>query len=834
MNLLRLALVFLFAISVAAIAAEERQSLDGRWAFTIDEGQLGQPLAQWDTLPVPGNWDTVNAYSQHVGRGWYRREFTVPSAWRGQRVRLHFHAVYETAEVTLNGVVLGRHEGGYTPFEFDITDQVKWDAPNTVTVMADNTYKRGAWWPWGGISRSVELVANNAVRLQRQHVRPELDLATGAATIFLDYIVENNGASPATVDLAAEAHFDERRVGGATLQVEVPAGGTVRREASFHVAATDVRRWHFDTPHLYRLKTVARVSGAPVHERSDRFGVRKVEVKPDGLYLNGEKVRLVGFNRVHDHRAYGNTEPDHLVRLDVDRMKRYGGNFTRIMHAPAAPNLLDYLDEKGILVFTEIPVWGEKDPNAFKDNPRTKQWLREMIERDYNHPSIIGWSVGNELLEHYDYVKSMIDYVRQDLDPHRLISYVSFSGARPQYTPTNDPISVSDLIMYNTYGANAGGVIETLGRKWPGRPVFLAELGGRQFGETLDSRIDGFEERWASLTDRPSLIGASLWTYNDYRSNYRGSAPGELRSWGMVDLWRRDKAAARDIARLHSPLRQLRVVDGHVVVAVRGPDEFPSYTLRGHRLVWEWRRPDGRTVAGGIKTLTDLAPGAAPVRVPVGAVPAGVENVNLAATVISPLGYVVHTTVVGAEPAPAALPTGSSAPVINHIEALADGFMVGYSNELDDESFTIEYGTASRTYDKELTVAQKGALAVHGLEAGRTYYLRLRRNVTGRGASAWSEERTVIPDGGRPPAAPTILGVVRGEGVTAVRISPVPKATGYRVRWTGPSSGEQTVNASEPGYILISSGAGARSFTVTALGAHGESEPSNEVVLPDA
>jgi hypothetical protein len=834
MNLLRLIPLLLVLGALSALAGEERQSLDGRWAFTIDESRLDRPVTEWDTLPVPGNWDTVNAYSQHVGRGWYRREFAVPSTWRGQRVRLHFHAVYETAEVTLNGRVLGRHEGGYTPFEFDVTDLVRWDAPNTVTVMADNTYKRGAWWPWGGISRSVELVANDAVRLQRQHIRPELDLATGAATVHLDYVVENNGVSPATVQLAAEARFGDRPVGSTTLTVAVPAGGTVRRQAAFTVAASDVRRWHFDTPHLYRLTTAARVAGAEVHTRTDRFGVRKVEVKPDGLYLNGEKVRLVGFNRVHDHRAYGNTEPDHLVRLDIDRMKRYGSNFTRIMHAPAAPNLLDYLDEKGMLVFTEIPVWGEKDPNAFKDNPRTKQWLREMIERDYNHPSIIGWSVGNELLEHYDYVKSMIDHVRSELDPHRLITYVSFSGGRPQYTPTNDPITVSDLIMYNTYGANAGNVIETLGRKWPGRPVFLAELGGRQFGETLDSRIDGIEERWASLTDRPSLIGASLWTYNDYRSNYRGSAPGELRSWGMVNLWRRDKAAARDVARLHSPLRQLRVVDGHAVVAVRGPDEFPSYTLRGHRLIWEWRRPDGRTLAGGLAALPDLAPGAAPVRVPLSPAPAGAGDAMVVATVINPLGYVVHTTSLGGEPAAPPPVTGSSAPVIHHVEPLADGFMVGYSTELDDESFTLEYGTTAGTYDRTLTVAQKGALAVHGLEAGRAYFLRLRREVTGRGPSAWSEERRVVPDGGLPPAAPTLLGVVRGDGMTALRVSPVPKATGYRVRWTGATAGEHTVNAGEPGYILLGeAAAGARAITVSALGAHGESAATDAFTLPE-
>lgn len=182
-----------------------------------------------------------------------------------------------------------------------------------------------------------------------------------------------------------------------------------------------------------------------------------------------------------------------------------------------------------------------------------------MIDRDYNHPSIIGWSVGNELLNHYDYVKSMIDFTRRELDPYRLITYVSFSGNRANYTPANDPISVSDLIMHNTYGFDPGRLIDSPAEKWPNRAVFVSEFGGRQIGETLDSRSPGLEERWSTLAHQPHVIGAALGTFNDYRSNYRGSAPGELRSWGIVDLWRRDKAAARDIARLHSPIRTLRL-----------------------------------------------------------------------------------------------------------------------------------------------------------------------------------------------------------------------------------------------------------------------------------
>ncbi len=829
-------LLLLFVGLLTAHAAEDRLSLDGPWHFTIDPQKLTRPAVEWDTLPVPGNWDTHDAYSQHVGRGTYQRTFTVPAAWRGRRIRLHFGAVYETAEVSLNSQPIGKHEGGYTPFDFDITDRVKWnaDAPNTLTVVADNTYRRGAWWAWGGISRSVTLIAHHDVRLVWQHIRAEPDLTAGTATVHVEYLIENAAATPATVTLDATA--PEAGAASTHTTATAPAGSTTRASLSFTVPRARLRLWHFDHPHLYTLTTRLTVAGQPAitSELRDRFGIRKIEVKPDGLHLNGERVRVVGFNRVHDHRAYGNTEPDHLVRLDVDRMKRYGGNFMRIMHAPAAPNLLDYLDEKGVMVFTEIPVWGDKDPNVIPDNPRTQQWLREMVNRDYNHPSIIGWSVGNELLNHFDYVKSMIDFTRRELDPHRLISYVSYSGAREQYDATNDPISVSDLILHNSYGPNPGRLVDLLAAKWPNRPVFFAELGSRQFGEPLDSRIPGLEERWESLASRPHVIGAALWTFNDYRSNYRGSAPGELRSWGIVDLWRRDKAAARDIARLHSPIRSLRIRDGKARLEPRSGDDFPSYTLRGYKLLWEWRAPDGTTHGGGIVALPDIAPGSAPLEFPLTAKPASApaDAINLVVTLLTPLGYIAHETATlpPGDPAAAPLVTGDSAPVIHHAEPLDGGFMLGYSTQPDDVSFTAEYGGEKGNYPHSVTSAQKGAFAIRGLENGRTYYVRLRRTVAKCGPSVWSPEVAVTPDGGQPPAAPKLLGVVRGSDLVAVRFAPARKATGYRIRFSGTVSGEKLIAASEPGIVMLDgAGAAAARFTVTALNTHGESAPSDPV-----
>lgn len=578
--------------SLQAATGELRQSLNGQWQFTTNAAAVSSGGAKWDSITVPGNWDTLPAYSTHIGKGWYQRTFTVPTDWKGKHIRLKFDAVNETAEVRLNGTLLGSHRGGYTPFEFDVTKELK-PGENTVMVCADNTFRRGAWWAWGGISRDVSLIANDDTRIVWQHIRSEPDLKAGTAKVFVRYKLANISAKPvkasltATIDGASEAAL--------VKNISIPAHSEIEVEAETSLPKARVRLWDFDHPNLYTLTTRLTANGQLQHEKYDRFGIRKIEVTKDSLLLNGERIRVCGFNRVSDSNTAGNTEPDALVRQDVDLMKRAGANFSRIMHSPSAPNLLDYLDEKGYMIFAEIPVWGEGDPNMKPGNPLTEQWMREAIERDYNHPCIIGWSVGNELKQHYRYVDSMIQFTRT-LDPHRLLNYVSFTGS--SLNPTNDPISVCDLLMHNTYGANNGKLAENLHAKWPNLPIFFSEFGASQIGTGTNALIPGMDKRFTPLEQLPYVIGISVWTFNDYRSNYKGTPPSGNREWGVVTVDRQPKPAYWQMRKFFSPVHSMTVSNGVIQVMPRRADEIPSYTLRGYKLKWD----------GGEIALPDLKP----------------------------------------------------------------------------------------------------------------------------------------------------------------------------------------------------------------------------------
>ncbi len=579
--------------SLHAASGELRHSLNGTWQFTTNAAAVASPDVKWDAITVPGNWDVLPAYSTHIGKGWYQRTFTVPTEWKGKHIRLKFDAVYEVAEVWLNGKSLGTHRGGYTPFEFEVTQQLR-AGENTVTVCADNTFRRGAWWAWGGISRDVKLIANDDTRIVRQHIRSEPDLKAGSAKVFIEYKIANAGNSAQEVSLASS--IDGKAEAALTRTVTVAANSVTNVTDSITLPRDRVHLWHFDHPNLYTLTTRLTAGGQLQDEKSDRFGIRKVEVTKDSLLLNGERIRVCGFNRVSDSNTTGNTEPDELVRQDVDLMKRAGASFSRIMHSPQAPNLLDYLDEKGFMIFAEIPVWGEADPNMKTDNPLTKQWLHEMIERDYNHPSIIGWSVGNELKQHYDYVDSMIKFTRT-LDSYRLVNYASFTGSKS--FPTNDPITVSDLLMYNTYGGNNGVLAENLRGKWPNLPIFFSEFGASQIGTGTNAVIPGMDKRFHTLEKLPYVIGISVWTFNDYRSNYKGTPASGNREWGVVTVDRQPKPAYWQIRKLFSPVNSLTVSNGVIRVTPRRPDEIPSYTLRGYKLQWN----------GGEIALPELKPG---------------------------------------------------------------------------------------------------------------------------------------------------------------------------------------------------------------------------------
>lgn len=619
------------------VSAEGQLSLNGRWAFkTIDALEDAAPLADpdsvWqesDSLLVPGNWDTESAHAHYKGLGMYRRDIQVPATWKDDIIRLHFEAVYETAYVYVNGRYVGSHKGGYTPFEFRVEDLLKVGESNVVAVVADNRYRRGAWWPWGGISRDVSLTSNKQVRVNQLLITPHVDLQTKKGEVAVTYRLENNALHENDVEVSVQLFADDQFASvivDTTYSVMVPDERTAAQKFALKLPDT-VKLWHIDYPNLYGCEITIRKNGQELHQKRSTFGFRTVEIKGQQLLLNGEPIKLAGFNRVHDHRAVGNTEPTWLIKQDMDHMKSLGCNMTRMMHAPLSSELLAYADKIGMLIIGEIPVWGVEDPQAFENNPLTRHWLQEMVERDYNHPSVIGWSMGNELAaatedrkkwamsrEQSQYVISMMRYVREELDSTRLVTYVSFTLFR-ESDPKFEPAQHADILCFNSYG-DFVEVAQRIHQRWPQKLIFVSEFGQGQIGyrqdDTLSERI---ADRLTRVGELPYVAGASLWTYNDYKSDYRETPLGGDRTWGVVDVWRTPKRAAQQIRDAFAPIAGLAIDwnehQNKVVLTIhpRAKNALPSYVLRDYQLQLEVYDKNGMAYGKDSLLLATIHPG---------------------------------------------------------------------------------------------------------------------------------------------------------------------------------------------------------------------------------
>ena len=380
------------ALCCCAAAAAAETPLGGKWSFRTDPLNAGIREAWyaptldrsgWDETEVPGCWNTRLEYADYTGAAWYATSFVLPQKPAGCDILLDFEAVYADADIWLNGEHLGSHDFGFTSFGFDITDRIAPGAVNRLVVRAENSFKLGATWNWGGIRRPVTLRTVPRERIESVFISAEPDLEKGSAEIGVKLLL--NGAKQGTVRVSISD--PEGRI---VARSEARAAG--RGEVLIPLRIRKARLWDFDHPHLYTA-TAAYGNGEPVTER---FGIRKIEIDGYRLLLNGESVRLNGANWVPYDPFHGNTLPPEIYRRDIDRMKSCGVNMARLSHLALPEEVLDYLDEKGMLIFEEIPLWN-KNHYVEADHPVPMRWLTELITQRYNHPCIIGWSAGNEI-----------------------------------------------------------------------------------------------------------------------------------------------------------------------------------------------------------------------------------------------------------------------------------------------------------------------------------------------------------------------------------------------------------------------------------------------------
>jgi beta-glucuronidase len=642
------AAVVLLAVPAAPSLAGTRVDLNGPWQFRIDADGAGEK-AGWakavpsdvETVDVPHTWG-IGAHAEHEGLAWYWRTLVVPPALLGHPLEIEFGATFYKARVFVNGSLAGEHEGGHTAWRVDVTKAL--GSGGLVAVELDNrpglaTIPGWAmrlkdtgsvwydWWHYGGIVRGVALVAQERVAIRRQEIRPKA--GAGAATVSVSVFLDRF-APGSRLTLDAQALDPSGRAVAHAGQALEGAAGSVTVPLALTIP--EPRLWHFDQPNLYRLAVeVKDASGAVLDRREEAFGIRAVEIRDRGLWLNGERVRLTGMTRHEESTQEGLAETRGTILYDWNDMKALNVVLTRPVHYPQQPDVLDYADRNGVLLVPEIPMWQfseeqMRDPNVLA---LAKRMMQEMIEQAGNHPSVFGWSVCNESATSTAggraYVKAMVEHVKA-LDPGRFVSYAD-DGLGHLTEASINANQYTDFIMMNQYFGSWAGpaeglapALERVGKMFPDKTVVISEFGlaGPFAPDTAQAdvkRIEVMRSQLAEFARHDFVAGAVFWCYQDYKS-HRNLWPGETSGFvemGLVDenrqrlpsyyAWQQETSPARLAVEWTRPMYYAAPTGFKATVARRPANELPSYDLRGYRLEWEAREHDGALLASGTRTL---------------------------------------------------------------------------------------------------------------------------------------------------------------------------------------------------------------------------------------
>ncbi len=528
------------------------------------------------------------------GIGWYRNRFTLPASDQGKAVRLVFDGSYYETTVWLNGTEVGRNVYGYTAFGFDLTPLLKpAGQENVLAVRVVNPGENSRWYSGSGIYRPVYLEVTSPERITLWGVDLSTpDVTADRATVKVKVELENLQA-PAAGRIRLRVTGPDGKPAG-SAEASVPTDGT---NALVQVFVNKPVLWSPDTPVLYRADVELLAGGKPADLETVHFGIRTLAWNAQqGFLLNGKPIELKGGCVHHDHGPLGSASFPAAEERRVAKLKAGGYNAIRCSHNPPAASFLDACDRLGMLVIDEaFDMWNK--PNNPEDYSRFfKEWwkrdINAMVRRDRNHPSVIMWSIGNEITERFEPLgietaKILADHIRS-IDSTRPITS-AFNSVRDQADPY---FAALDICGYNY---NPEKYEYDHGRQ-PKRVMFGTESFAR----------DSFEY-WDKVVRLPYVVGDFIWTAWDYRGEsgigHTMQHPADDNAYLMPWPWHNAFCGDFDVCGFEKPqalYRQVLWGVKPIAVAVErlGPEgrlsEADRWGWRDEEPSWTWPGADGR------------------------------------------------------------------------------------------------------------------------------------------------------------------------------------------------------------------------------------------------
>ena len=521
-----------------------RYLVDGQWEFRRSTGD------PWAPVTIPHAWNATDGSDRSMRGevGWYRKRFRLPSGPRGARWLVRFESVNLRARVYLNNRLLANHEGAYLPFEVMLRGAR--GGVNTLTVRVDNRRTTttlppirnlpngrpsGGWWNYGGILREVYLRRVDRVDLENVLARPLLRCRTCSGALLLRARVTNHSRRKQKIRVAGS-------VEGLTARFpRVELGPFATREVSARVNIANPRLWEPGNPELYSFAVGVQIRGRTVSRWAGHAGIRSVRVNRSGrVIFNGRPVTLRGASMHEDHPLVGSALTPELRTELFQTLEDLGATMTRA-HYPVHPHFMEMADRAGMLFWNQVPMYQHSNANLQKYPSITRKglrFLREMIERDQNHPSVLAWSIGNEMPTRVAgaqqrYIRSA-DIIAKRMDPTRLTA-IDFAGY-PSALPS-DTYRRLDAVGVNSYfgwypGPNGQiddvdllpGYLDQLHFYYPNLALFVTEFGAEA---NRDGPIDEkgtyafqrqlVEDHLAVYDSKPFVNGAVIWILRDFR-----------------------------------------------------------------------------------------------------------------------------------------------------------------------------------------------------------------------------------------------------------------------------------------------------------------------------
>jgi beta-galactosidase len=552
----------------------EVQNFNFDWKFYKGDIPNGQSPdlddSEWRKLDLPHDWSIEANFSKEyasstgflpAGTGWYRKSFTVPSYEKNRKVFISFDGIYNNSEVWINGTWLGKRPNGYISFQYDLTPYIKPGEKNLIAVKVDHSkYADSRWYTGSGIYRNVKLIFTSPLHIKQWGILASTKVVSAkkaALNIEVSIINESVKTTDATVSNYLLHHGDTVKT--KTQKISVP--GISSTIISQDMDIDSPKLWDVDSPDLYSLITTVAGDGI-LDSQSTPVGFRDIRFDADsGFFLNGRNLKLKGICMHHDAGTLGSAVPRQVIARRLDILKESGCNAIRTSHNPFSSDFLELCDEKGFLIIGEafdewelpkrkwIDGWNVGIPGKDGYSAYFKEWaftdLKDMIMRDRNHPSIIMWSIGNEIdypndpythpvlnteanpqsWAKYDaklpgadrlgeIAKELVNVVKQN-DKSRPVTAGLASVLMSDETGYADAL---DITGYNyqefRYAADH--------QKYPKRIIY-----GSENGMSLDA--------WQAVTNNDYILGQFLWTGFDYMGE-AAQFPSRHSISGIIDL----------------------------------------------------------------------------------------------------------------------------------------------------------------------------------------------------------------------------------------------------------------------------------------------------------